>query len=404
MALTLIPSFFSAVSYDIMGMGGMGGSKNTESQEAQNIIAAQFPSSASSGESNIILVIQTPGSGAYSDAMKNGVFELNRTVGSDSNEVNFTGMSSVYSVEGDVLNSTLPSFVSGVAVLASNVTTINQALYSLEENLTALNSNIFQLQSGINQTAQLVYGLPAAYVGIWSGVLSSVGNNASLANQQANDTIYLQTNDFGGDPLSTSYYTSFFSNWNESFQSFPTLDPVARETASVNSTVAQFLSNPSLDNSTAALMMTVAYGLNVTDWNLNDAIGNLTLSTISSQIPSSLVSTLGVTSNDLTLDLYNLGPAPSAEELSNLTLSLIKNSFSGVSSSFPSAGFSFNDLISDSFALGSSPNSSAIWDLVTSISLTSLQIHFRRLRFSPWIRIHFTTCSRFLTPILRTAR
>ncbi|MGI0081598.1 MAG: hypothetical protein ACRECH_18510, partial [Nitrososphaerales archaeon] len=138
LSLTLIPTFFSSVNYNIANTN-FGGSKNTESQIAQNILNAQFPSSNNSGDNTIILVIQTTGPNVYTNAIREALLSLNKTIGSDPNEANYTGMSSIYSSEYDLLNFTVPSFISGVATIASNITTINKSVLSLEQNLSALN-------------------------------------------------------------------------------------------------------------------------------------------------------------------------------------------------------------------------------------------------------------------------
>ncbi|HKW05627.1 MAG TPA: hypothetical protein VJN71_10040, partial [Nitrososphaerales archaeon] len=90
LSVTLIPSFFSAVSYNIAN-SNFGGSSNTESQIAQNILNAQFPSSNNSGGNSIILVIQTK-SGVYSNPLRNALISLNNTLSSDPSQSNYTGV------------------------------------------------------------------------------------------------------------------------------------------------------------------------------------------------------------------------------------------------------------------------------------------------------------------------
>jgi hypothetical protein len=61
----------------------------------------------------------------------------------------------------------LPEILNQTASLQSEIGTINSGLYTLQGNLSVLSENLFQLQFGINQTAQLIYGDPAAFVGVW---------------------------------------------------------------------------------------------------------------------------------------------------------------------------------------------------------------------------------------------
>ena len=96
-SLVLIPSFFSSVSYDLTG--GFGAPPNTEADKAASIIQAQFTSSNDSthGGDSIIVVIQN--TSVYSDALKQIVLALNQTVTADSAIGNYTGQTSLYSLE-----------------------------------------------------------------------------------------------------------------------------------------------------------------------------------------------------------------------------------------------------------------------------------------------------------------
>jgi uncharacterized membrane protein YdfJ with MMPL/SSD domain len=85
LSLVLIPSFFSAVSYDLTK--GFGGPSNTESEKAAQIINAQFPASAD--DSSILVVVQ--GAPVYSDSLKQSVIGLNDTISKDQNIVNYVG-------------------------------------------------------------------------------------------------------------------------------------------------------------------------------------------------------------------------------------------------------------------------------------------------------------------------
>ena len=189
LSLVLIPSFFSSVSYDLTG--GFGGPTNTESAKAANIVNAQFPSlsNSSGGSSSILVVVQD--AQVYSDLLKQKVLALNATLYSDRNVGNYTGESSLYSLEDSLLNSSVPTILNQTASLQSNIATINSGLYALQDNLSVLSTNLFQLQIGINQTAQLIYGIPAAFVGAWQGIISQAVTDPSLANTQANITVYI---------------------------------------------------------------------------------------------------------------------------------------------------------------------------------------------------------------------
>ncbi len=386
-SVTLIPSFFSGVSYNIANTN-LGGPKNQEGQVALNLLDSQFPSSNSSSSSNaILLVVQAKGgSNVYSEQLKNSLLALNQTFAKDPNIVNFTGITAIYTTEYGLLNSTVPSFLSGASALSSKITTINQALYSLQANLSSLSSSIFELKQGINQTSQLVYGIPSSFVSVWE---SFIGMNYSVsqANVAANQTLY-ENPRFASSPETVGYYMTFYGFWSSSFSN-PNLTPLTREASAVNSTVYQFI--PQVNASTAAIIESVATGLNVTDWNQDSIITNLALRSISSQIPSSLSSSLGISPSALVQDLYNLGPSPSSSKLGSLTVTLITNSFSSSSSN---STVSVSELVNSSYALGSSPNSSAVWNLAVRVFSNATQSSFSS---SPLFTVNATSLSNLLS-------
>ena len=140
LSLVLIPSFFSAVSYDLTG--GFGARSNTESDTAAHIIDAQFHTSNNStnstsnnnGSSSIIIVLQ--GVPVYSDALKQKVLALNNTLSKNADIANYTGQTSLYTLEASLLNSSLSDLINQTASLQSNIITINSGLFSLQDNLS----------------------------------------------------------------------------------------------------------------------------------------------------------------------------------------------------------------------------------------------------------------------------
>jgi len=363
----LVPRFFAGVSYDVTAFASFGGSNNAESVVAQDIISTQFPNMNSGGNNSVILVVQTSGGSVYSDQVRDAVFRLNKTLASDPALENYTGMSGLYSAEYDALNSSLPEFISGVSSLASNVTTVNQAVYTLVQNMSTLSSGLFQLYQGVNQTSQLVYGVPAAFVAVWSAIYASVPPGMadfSVIDQQSNSTLYAQTGAFGGNQQSVGYYTAFYQIWDASFQSAlaVNLTPLQREALAVNGAVSQMTSSPYLDSPTKLLISTVATGLNVTDWSQASAVNGLTITAFSNQVASSL-SPLGLQASDvqnLVSALFSYGPSPPSSELVALVEPLILKGFSA--GSLPAGlGFSASDLVGNATALGPSPSAAAVW-------------------------------------------
>ena len=140
----------------------------------------------SSENNSIIVVLQ--GVPVYSDALKQKVLALNDTLSKNTGIANYTGQTSLYTLEASLLNSSLSDLINQTASLQSNIITINSGLFTLRDNLSVLSTNLFGLQTGINQTAQLVFGVPAAFVGVWQGITAQGVSDPTIANMQANAT------------------------------------------------------------------------------------------------------------------------------------------------------------------------------------------------------------------------
>jgi putative drug exporter of the RND superfamily len=396
LSLVLIPSFFSSVSYDLTG--GFGARANTESDNAAKIIDAQFHSSnntnsSSSGSDSIIIVLQ--GVPVYSDALKNKVLALNETLTQNSGIGNYTGQTSLYTLEASLLNSSLTDLINQIASLQSNIITINSGLYSLQDNLFLLSTNLFALQDGINQTAQLIYGVPAAFVGVWQGITAQGITDPTISNIQANITVYNVTSNFGGDAQSIGYYTAFYGAWAASFQALPNSTSVAdREAFAIGQAVSGLLSRSQLDAQTSQMVGLVSSSLNTNTWNQPTAIANLTVSTFASTIPSDLSAVLGASPTAVVNKLYSYGVSPSNLTLGNYAISLLESSYSNSTSS--DVGFSVSDLMDSSYQLGYTPSNNQTWNLSCIFISNATQT---TLTDSPLFAINATSLSRFLSTI-----
>jgi RND superfamily putative drug exporter len=110
------------------------------SVKAANIVQAQFPNSNSS-DASILVVVQ--GASVYSDSLKQSVLALNDTISKDTGIGNYTGESSLYSLETSILNSSVPEILNQAASLQSNIIAINSGLYSLQDNLSESSTNLY---------------------------------------------------------------------------------------------------------------------------------------------------------------------------------------------------------------------------------------------------------------------
>jgi RND superfamily putative drug exporter len=109
-SVPLVSNFFSSVSFSVSASNLT--VPNSESDKAQAVLNSQFPSMNFSGDS-IIVVLENQD--VYAKDVRLGIFSLNRTLATDSKLSGFTGITSIYSVEENLLDSTVPAYVKQVA-------------------------------------------------------------------------------------------------------------------------------------------------------------------------------------------------------------------------------------------------------------------------------------------------
>ena len=356
---TQIPAFFSSVSYNVEN-SNLGGPTNAESQLAQNIIDAQFPSSNDSGANGIIVVLQN--GQMYSGSVQAGVIGLNRTLATDPQlSQNFTGMDSIYTTEYSFLSSVVPSLVSQVSLLNSSVDSIGAGAHLLFNSDYLLEQGL----TGINQTAQLVYGPPSGFVLAWSAALPSCGGSTVCADKAANQTVFPEVDQ---SAQSSAYYQTFYSLWNTSFAAQPdpaNPSPTVREQTVVGQAVAAFSSNSGVSPQETQTLGLVAGGLSPTDWFQKDSVGNLTVTALQPEVPANILSSLGISLNGLVAGLISLGPSPDNATIQQFTFALFTKSLETMPSQ--AGGLSPALLVQDSYALGSSPTAAQTWDLASGL-------------------------------------
>jgi RND superfamily putative drug exporter len=388
LSLILIPSFFSAVSYDLTS--GFGVPSNTESERAASIIQSEFPPPSNSSGNSILVVIQ--GAQVFSDSLKQSMLALDGVLSKDSNVSDYIGETSLYSLEANLLNSSLPDIVTQAAGLQSNISEINTGLYSLQQNLSMLSTNLFELQDGINQTSQLVYGVPTAFVGVFEGITAQGVSDPYMADAQANATLFSMTDNFGGDAQSIAYYSTFFNFWDSSFQTSSNSSLTDREALTINETVMALIESKQLDPQTSQMVTLVASGLNVTTWDQPEAVAGLAISTLASSIPTELSSSLGVSPLDLVSQLYSLGPSPSSAVIGNYTVGLFESNYASAASS----DFPISSLIQASYLLGQSPSEAQVWDLSCFFIANATQSSFEG---SPLFSVNGTSLANLISSL-----
>ncbi len=377
----MMPLFLGSVSYNISESDSLSPA-DSKATQAQRILDEQFSSrtnqSAGSAEQSgdqVILVIQS--NNVYSSDIRGSILALNKTLSSDPSVKQFTGITSIYSTERGILLSSLPRLVNQTKGLDDTVQMINSKLYETQANLTSTHAAIFNLEKGVNQTAQLVYGIPMMYTSTWMKISSQGITNPYLANQQANQTVLQMTNSFGGDPLSLGYYSTFTTMWNASFRNPAITNPLERAQFASNLTALSFAQSALVDSQTKELIISVARGLNVTTWNRGESIRDLTLNIIGAQMPKSGNPTNEASSKIILLGLYNLSPNPSREAIARLTITLFTELLAEQYPALLSAtsggglGVSTNDFIVSIYNLGEKPSEEASLKMASSVTVNA---------------------------------
>ncbi|HEY4699964.1 MAG TPA: MMPL family transporter [Nitrososphaerales archaeon] len=373
-SIAFIPNFFNATTYNLTD-SAVSSPDDSESKKAQAIINSQFSSpiteGGTSGGDSIILVIRN--NEIYSNDIRKSIFSLEDTINSDESIKNFKGMSSIYSLESDLVRSFTPSLISQTQNFSSNIKLMNKGLYDLKNNLTAMHMGLFGLKNGINETAQIVYGIPLLYTSTWLSIYSQGEFDIETINQQANQTVLETTSYFEGNTLSNGYYSIFLNSWIQSFSNSSITDPLERTQFAVSQSIPIFLENDAIDITLNQLMSSVSYGLNVTTWNDENSITILALNMFASQIPDIITSYVGVSPAQLTQELYALSPTPNSEAIPDLTLTLFAKSLASQNSSFTSlisngsTEFDLPLFIRSVYDLGNTPSDTSIWTMTSGL-------------------------------------
>jgi RND superfamily putative drug exporter len=232
----LASSFFSSVSFNVSASSLS--VPNSESDRAQAVLNSQFPSMNFSGDS-ILVALQNQN--VYSKGVRLGLLSLNHTLATESKLPDFTGITSIYSVEENLLDSTIPAYLSQVAQIAGQVPgsgnrTVAWDLASKE--LASTVSSMLASSPLFTVNATSLYDLLSGLNGT-----STPGQiHASVAN-------ILLTRDFGDYPYRLSpYLTQKFASHdgrtmilNLGFSSAPSHTEIIRARALVhNSSLANF--------------------------------------------------------------------------------------------------------------------------------------------------------------------
>ena len=189
------PMLFSETSYNLSS--GIFTS-NSMSARAQKYLSEYFPNAASAGKQSLVVV--TTGTDVNSPAV---ISEFNTIQSGISGYLKSNGIKGSVTSILTVENSTLSGVSTGAKIELN-------ATYPL---LYQTNLALYKLNSTLNQTLQMIYGVPSLFLKNYAGS----NNNSSAANSKTLSDLSTSGN------LVDDYYKSFYSFWNNtSISAVPT--------------------------------------------------------------------------------------------------------------------------------------------------------------------------------------
>lgn len=252
--IVALPATINAAKSTSLQQGTASGS-NLESVQASNIISAQFPSSVPN--SSLLVVV----SGTNVSSPQAQLF-IARVVSDIRSNQTIHGL--------------------------RNVTTVYSVMYSL---INGTNSGVFSSFVAANKTSNLIYGVPAFYLGAWEGAY-----NATQSVEQANVIAYhtvasnLSATNATAYNLYTSHVLDYFNaSWTTSFQNplLQNYSVIERATYAANISGHEYVDNfmKSSHDFGSALVNSLTLGnyLTYSKTELNSTYANFAIRFVSNQ-------------------------------------------------------------------------------------------------------------------------
>ena len=262
-----------------------GASGNYEASQAQNIITADFQRSVANG--SLLIVLQT--NNVTDSSSRDFVLELQQRIQNSSNIKDLQSVTSVYT----------------------------SAELVMEQYIMQLGPSLRPAEAQINESAFLLWGIPALQVANWNQTHSdSDAYNATETNLIA----YLnqQNADQNATALALDYYHAFVTEWNGTVGNTTLVnDPVARADYCVNAMASGFFNGLPLSSSQKQTMMAVVAGFNITNFNDESRVHAFALKMIGSAASISNMTFLQ--------RVYDLGPSYQQEAVSSFVDSVVTN-------------------------------------------------------------------------------
>jgi RND superfamily putative drug exporter len=270
----------NVVSYQQQSSGTTG---TTDSEKAQAILDEQFPKTISN--STFLIVIQADN--MSSPQMRAFMLEFEQRVRSDPKIT--------YMEQGEP-----GAFPKGF------ISVYTAERYILIQAVSGFNAGLYMTEGGVNQTAYMLFGVPAMHAQNWA-TLTNVSANVTTRDSQAYGITAAAVGMMikGMDPataaMTSGYFQAFMGAWNATAQ-VPALaaDPFARADQSVRSAAPVFISSMPLPAVQAQLMGAVANAFSVKTFSSHAAVHAFSVGVVAA----------GAHITDMTFleGVYGLGP------------------------------------------------------------------------------------------------
>ena len=262
--LVAIPAMLNvndAVQYD----SDMTGGKDNESLRVDEIIKENFQSSVAN--STLIIVLQ---SNNMTDAQSQEfVLALQQRLENSENILFLEGTSSIYSYSSTVLQ---------MAVLQ-------------------LGPEMRPAEVQVNQSAFLLWGIPALHAQNWATYQSDSGAyNATFAQLQA----YLVNAEANASALAMGYYMSFAATWNGTSIDPSLVDPMVRADHCVNIVAPAFINALPIETTEKQVMLGVLGAFNLSTFQNQTIVHAFTMNMIGTAA--------GISNMSFLQQVYDLGP------------------------------------------------------------------------------------------------
>jgi putative drug exporter of the RND superfamily len=223
-----------------------GATGNFESVKAQDIITADFQKSVANG--SLLIVLQA--NNITDSGSRDFVLELQQRILNSPDIKNLQGVTTTYTASEMVIG----------------------------QYIAQLGPMLRPAESQFNQTAFLLWGIPALHAANWN---QSHSDSLAFNLTQTELLAYLQQEqaDKNTTAITTSYYRSFAAAWNSSAD---LTNPADRATFSVNAVAPAFINGLPLPTAQKQTMLAVLAGFNLTNYNNGSMVHAFTLATVGS--------------------------------------------------------------------------------------------------------------------------